>query len=264
MALAYPRALGPGVRRVIGDDELVEVGHDDGVTLLRPRRRGRALLVLHQRPPDTAAVLAEADRLAWLDARGGAPEVLASGRADEGDEALALRVASDALTAAAGYPLGPERLIDVLSAVLRELHDLDVSCCPFDASFDVLRREVEIRLERDQIVSATTGPYADRSPAALVDLLDSLFSSLDPSEAVMIHGGIRADRVWFDPAGGVSMTGWRRTGIGDRHVDLAAAAALVQDLYGPALVAPLLDGYGLDDVDLRRLDAHQLLAHLLR
>jgi hypothetical protein len=34
-------------------------------------------------------------------------------------------------------------------------------------------------------------------------------------------------------------------------------------VFGPAAVPPLLDAYGLDEIDLRRIDAHQLLTHLL-
>jgi aminoglycoside 3'-phosphotransferase II len=263
MGLDHPRAVGPGAREVLGDDELTEVGVDAGISLLRPAGPKRALLVLHQRAPDTTAVLDEADRLSWLAGRGPAPAVLASGRADEGDEVIVLRLAADAAPATLGHPMGPEALIEGLAAALRSLHALDTAQCPFDAA-DRLGSRVAGRIERGEIEAAPSGPYAGREPRELAALFEELCADLGPGDKpAFIHGGLLTDRVWFDPSGALTFTGWRHGGMGDRHLDLAAAAALATQLYGPALVAPLLDAYGLDDVDLRRLDAHQLLAHLL-
>jgi aminoglycoside phosphotransferase len=264
MAVDHPRAFGPGVREVLGDDDLVEIGRDAGVALLRPTRAGRAVLVLHQRPPDTSAALDEGDRLAWLAARGPGPEVIAAGRADEGDEAIVIRHGVDATPATLGHPMGPEALVDSLAAALRDLHALDVAQCPLDAGSARLRGVVDDRLGRGELEVATDGPYAGRAPEDLAALFDELIDDLGADEApVFVHGGLSSDRVWFDPSGNVSFTGWRNGGVGDRHLDLAAAAAIATTVHGPALVAPLFDAYGLDRVDLRRLDAHQLLAHLL-
>jgi aminoglycoside phosphotransferase len=264
MAHVAPRAFGPGVREVLGDDEFVEIGDDDGMTLLRPATAARALLVMHQVGPGPAAVLDDADRLGWLAGRSPGPAVLATGRADAGEETVVIRLATDAAPATRGHPMGAEALIEALAGGLRSLHSLDVDQCPFDAGPDRLRQRLDDRLERGEIDVATDGPYAGRMPADLAAIFDELTVELGPIEKpVFIHGGLRADRVWFDPSGSVTFTGWRHGGVGDRHLDLAAAAALVTDVHGPALVAPLLDAYGIEEVDLRRLDAHQLLAHLL-
>ena len=166
-------------------------------------------------------------------------------------------------TIATGHPLGPEHLATSLAERLRELHSLDVERCPLDASFDVLRREVDERRARGQLEVATAGPYAGRPVGELVDLVDSLMGALPRSEGVMIHGGLATERIWFDTTGALTFIGWRRGGVGDRHLDLAAAANLLAGLHGPSLVPVLFDAYGLDDVDPLRLDAHQLLAHLL-
>lgn len=256
--------VGPGVGEVIGDDQLVEVGRDGDVELHRPARPGRALLVLHQRSPDPAALLDEADRLAWLAGRGPAPAVIAAGRSDAGDETLVVRLGVDAAAATVGHPMGPEALIAEIAAGLRELHAIDVDGCPFTSSTDELRAVVAARLAGGEIPTAADGPYVGRAPEDLAALFDELTADLGPGDSpVFIHGGLNPERVWFDPSGTATFTGWSRGGVGDRHLDLAAAAGLATSLYGPALVAPLFDQYGLETVDLRRLDAHQLLAHLL-
>lgn len=266
MALDYPRALGPGVREVVGDDSLEELLVDDRVALLRPSRADRALLVLHQRPPDVIDVLDEVDRLSWLDGRGPAPALVATARADEGDEAAVVRLGVDATPASTGHPLGPEAMAEALAASLRALHTLEPAPCPFDASLETLLRLATDAVQGDTVAVAPSGPYAGRSADELLRILVELTEadrSAPTGDAVFVHGALRADRVWFAPDGSVTFTGWRRSGLGDRHLDLAAAAGMVTELHGPALVAPLLDAYGLDLVDLRRLDAAQLLVHLL-
>jgi aminoglycoside phosphotransferase len=261
MPLDYPRAYGPGVREVLGDDVLQEVAVDDGVALLRPQIPGRSLLVLHQRPPDIVATLDEADRLSWLAGRAGAPGVVAAGRADEGDEAVVLRLGHDSMSAGVGLPVGPEMFIEAVAAALRAVHELPVERCPFDASGDRLHQLAAQRVADGLVAVAADGAYVGREPADLLAVLADLVSP--DTEAVFIHAGLRGDRVWMGPDGTVAFTGWRRAGVGDHHVDLAAAAALAGELYGPAVVAPMLDAYGLDRVDLARLDAAQLLVHLL-
>jgi aminoglycoside phosphotransferase len=221
-------------------------------------------MVLHQRPPDTADLLDEADRLGWLAGRGGAPDVLASGRADEGDEAVVVRLATAAVRASDPHPLGPEPLATTLGAALRRLHTVDAGTCPLDASLRAQRQRVAERYRRGAIEVAPSGPYGGRPVADLLGVLDTRLATLgEIGRRVFVHGGLRPDRIWFVPDGEVVFTGWRRGGIGDPHLDLAAACALVIGLHGPALVAPLLDAYGLDEVDVQRLDACQLLVHLL-
>ncbi|MEM7140575.1 MAG: phosphotransferase [Actinomycetota bacterium] len=261
MPLDYPRSLGPGVREVIGDDPLDEIAVDEGVALLRPAIPGRSLLLAHQRPPDTDAVLDETDRLTWLAGRAGAPDVIASGRADEGDEALVVRLPHDASSGIDGHPMGPEALATSLAGMLRELHDLPTRSCPFDASVDVLRGRAARRIERGLVTRTDEGPYARRPPVDLLALHGRL--ELSDTAPTVIHGALRAERVWLSPDGSAAFTGWRGAGVGDPHIDLAAAAAIVHQLHGPALVGPLLDAYGLDRIDLARLDAAQLLVHLL-
>lgn len=266
MTLTYPRRLAPGVERVVGTDALVEVGMDGSIAVLRSERGTRDIAILHQRPPDTEPLLALADRLAWLDGRVHAPRILAAGRAVEGDEAVVICLHAAAATADSGlHPLQPAVVVTRLGEVLREIHNVPATDVPFDSSPARLRDLAAARVERALITTAGDGPYATRDPAELLSILDSLLAELDPDleEPVLIHGRPTVANIWFEPSGDLVLTGWTVAGVGDRHHDLAVAAASVADLYGPGVVAPMLDTYGLDVIDLSRLDAHQLLAHLL-
>lgn len=266
---ADARSLGPGVRAALDDrgvtaDDLVEATVDGDITLLRPGGDNADLAVLHQPGGAPGALLDEVDRLLWLAGGGPAPEMVATGRADDGSESAAIRLGSAAATAQHGHPMGPEALVKTLAGSLRSLHDRATDHCPFVADTEALRAVVDGRIEIGVIAETVDGPYAGRSAPELAaifdDLMDELGESRDP---VFVHAALRPDRIWLDPDGTATFLGWQWSGLGDRHVDVAAVATLLTRLHGPALVAPFVEAYGFDRIDLRRLDAHQLLAHLL-
>ena len=267
MAPGRPRSYGPGVRIALDDlgvdpADLVAVGDDRGVDLLRVPES--PIAVLHQSAPDNDALLDEADRLLWLAGIAPAPEMIASARADDGDEAIVVRLGAGATNAAEGHPMGPEALVEALAGALATLHGRPVRHCPFSADRDALRRIVDQRIERGLVAEAVDGPYAGRTAADLASIFDALTADLgEVDDPVFVHGGLALSRIWLDPTGALTFLGWQWAGVGDRHVDLAAAAALLTHLHGPALVAPFMEAYGFERVDARRLDAQQLLAHLL-
>jgi aminoglycoside 3'-phosphotransferase-2 len=269
VASDQPPSFGPGVRAAIGGlglgpSDLGAAGADRGVTLLRPATAGADVGVLYQPAPNPFALLDEADRLLWLAGIAPAPRVVAAGRADDGDEAVVVRLGVDATSAAVGHPMGPEALVDTLATALDALHRRPIEHCPFAADTETLRRIVDDRVARGLVVDAVDGPYAGRGATELAGIFDALMADLgEATDPVFVHGALDPSRIWLDPSGEVTFLGWQWAGVGDRHVDLAAAAMLLTHLYGPALVAPFFDAYGFDRVDLRRLDAHQLLVHLL-
>ena len=262
-------ALGPGVRTALAGlllhpADFTPVCVDRGVTLLRPVAARADVALLHQPAPATSALLDEADRLLWLAGTAPAPRVIAAGRTDEGDEGVVVALGADATSATAGHPMGPEALIASLAAALDALHRRPTEHCPFPADTAALRRVVDERIARGLVPAAVTGPYVGRTATELVSIFDALVADLgEVADPVFVHGALAPSRIWLDPSGGVTLLGWQWSGVGDRHVDLAAAASLLTRLHGPALVAPFFDAYGFDRVDVRRLDAHQLLAHLL-
>ncbi|MEQ8840372.1 MAG: phosphotransferase [Acidimicrobiales bacterium] len=252
------------MRKVLGEHDLDGLAVDGGIELLRVNPAELALAVLHQRAPDTGPLLDEVDRLLWLANVPPAPEVIATGRSDGGDETVVLALGRDAVSAEHGHPMGPEALASSLATALSDLHARPAQHCPFTADAATLRRVVDQRIDAGAVTDVDDGPYAGRDAGSLAAIFDQLTADLGPpDDPVFIHAGLAAKRLWLDPAGGLTLLGWRWAGVGDRHLDLAAAAAMLTSLYGPALVGPFIESYGFDRVDLRRLDAHQILAHLL-
>jgi aminoglycoside 3'-phosphotransferase-2 len=265
MPLPYPRPVPPQIEVVLGDDELIEVDTAaGGVCRLRPARPGRAVLVLHARPPDQRQVAEEMERLFWLSGRAGSAEVLATGRAEEGDEVAVIRMAVGAVPAThREHGVDPGTVAVVLGEAIRDVHLLPVEGAPVAASIADLRREASHRVSHGLVSRRPDGPYRSEAPERLLATLDSLLDDLPVATTTIVHGNPTLEHLWIAPDQSFSLTGWSRTGIGDPHRDLAIACRSLTATFGPAVVAPFLDAYGLDDVDLRRLDAHQLLDHLL-
>jgi len=256
---------------VIGSDPLVPcqpVGLEPGgVAHLRPERSGRDVMVLHSHEAGAQEVPSAADRLLWLSGRASAPELLASGRSDGQQESAVIRMPWAAVSAADPlHPVTPENLARLMGSTLREIHDLPTADCPYDSSVGTWRQRAAERVHSGQIASATDGPYARVEPERLLDVLDELIDTIGGRPVsepdVLVHGLPGLAHTWLIPDGTMAFTGWQNFGSGDRHHDLAVAAAAITELYGPPLVPLMLDEYGLGLVDPRRLDLHQLLVHL--
>ena len=103
-----------------------------------------------------------------------------------------------------------------------------------------------------------TGPYLGRPVLELARLPQRPFPSF--RRLFVRRVPIRAGLTLADCAirdGRIVIDGLRADG--DREIELAAAAVALGGRYGSAVVAPLLDAYGMDQFDLRRLDTAQLL-----
>lgn len=260
--------VGPALRAVLGDDALAGT-HDpdhcpEGVSHLRPVAAGRDIMVLHQRESRADSLTELADRLLWLDGRAGAPEMIASGRNDELEEALVIRMPTQAVVASDPFhPIDPESLARLIGTSLGEVHAVETNDCPFESSVSRWRAKAAARVQQGEIEVVESGPYARLTPDHLLDVLDELIGTTPTADDdVLIHGLAATDHLWVVPSGSIVFTGWQMCGVGNRHHDLAVAAASLTGQFGAALVPPMLEAYGLDLVDLRQLDMHQLLVYL--
>jgi aminoglycoside 3'-phosphotransferase II len=176
---------------------------------------------------------------------------------------VARPVPDGAMSLAAGIPVNPESISRALGSALAELHTIPVDDCPFSAlDGDVLSGRARGCVEASPL-TADDGPYRGIAPARLLQILDDQMAGLVEVLPVIVHGSLTASAVWFHPESGLSLTTWASVGLGDRHLDLAMGAKLLGDTYGYAVVAPFFEAYDLDWVDAVRLDAFQLLVHLL-
>ena len=263
--------LGPGVRAVVGADEMVTIApsaaESDQVSLLRPVAPNRHILIMHDRAGTARYLPSLAERLLWLDGRVHAPELIASARSEDLSETLVIRLHAEAMVASdALVPVDPESMARQMGNSLRSIHDLPVAGCPFESSIAHWRGVAGERVDAGLVRPQASGPYAGLEAEHLLDVFDQLNADSGGNDADtdlgFIHGSPTREQIWLVPDGSLVFTSWQNCGIGDRHHDLAVAAADLVRTFGPALVPPFLDSYGIDRVRPERLDRHQLLVHL--
>ena len=108
--------------------------------------------------------------------------------------------------------------------------------------------------------TVTAGPLRGRGVEELAGLAAAAVAALPterPSTLVKVTPGLALEACHISTRGDVEIAD--ATVWGDPHLDLAAAAVGVAERFGTAVVAPLVDAYGVDAVDLRTLDTCQQL-----
>lgn len=155
-------------------------------------------------------------------------------------------------------PIDPEQAATTLGSVLAARH-ATVPTATGAVGLVAFARAVQAASEAHDDAPMAAGPYLDRSRRDLariaVETVDAL-PALDDAPAA-ITPGLSLDVVLLRRDGSIDIDG--PTVAGDRHLDIARIAVALAIRFGTAVVAPFLAAYGLDQVDLRRLDTCQLL-----
>ncbi len=161
-------------------------------------------------------------------------------------------------------PVDPEAVTRSLGSTLATRHGVGgastrgvvVAGSPVLSLHHLAAHLVAAAEQRGGVVSI--GPLEGRDLRELADLAERAVDGL-PIEwpVVPVRPGLNLDHCMISTRGDVEVVG--QTVWGDRHLDLAAAAVGVAARFGSAVVAPLVDAYGADGVDLLTLDVCQQL-----
>ena len=155
-------------------------------------------------------------------------------------------------------------LIDLVADALRALHAVDVAGCPFDAGIGALLSEATERVASGQAtVDRFDPPYQRHSPTELLDLVQAGRPS-EPSHPTLVHGTARLGHLLVVHGAASEWTDLARSGLGDPYRDLATLAVDLAGTVSGEALGPFVDRYGLDRVDVARLDWHVTLDQLLR
>ncbi|WP_249643600.1 APH(3') family aminoglycoside O-phosphotransferase [Nocardia sputi] len=199
--------------------------------------------------------VAEYERLTWLRGRGiDLPEVAAFEDdvlvlADAGAPSLAARARSEGAYAAS--------IGTVMGAILRRLHSIPVTECPFDGGLDVVlaqarRNVVEGLVDADDFDDDNAGS----TPA---DVLARLRAQRpEQGDPVVAHGDFTPPNVLEN---GILLD-VGALGVADRYRDLALAVRDLRADFGEAEVSAFFTAYGLADPDESRLEYYRLLDEL--
>ncbi len=197
-----------------------------------PARSAQVSLVLKWVPaatraawPDEPSLADEARRLEWLAGRHPAPELVAAGVSDDGDEHLLTRALTGESAVTERWRAEPRLAVRVLGESLRALHEsLSAADCPFPCT-------------------APLGPALPTDPEPRA------------SDRVVAHGDACAPNTLLDARGAfLAHVDVGALGVGDRWLDLAAGAQSLAWNYGPGFESLYFAAYGVDP-DEERLAA---------
>ncbi len=197
-----------------------------------------------KRGPDAVA---DFERLTWLGEQGIAVPAIAIFE----DDVLVL---ADAGVPSLANHRAPGAL---LGRVLRRLHEIPVSACPFDGRLDVVleqarRQVVEGLVDAEDFDDDNIG----RTPEHVLEQLLAQRPAFE--DLVVAHGDYTPSNVL---EGGIVIdTG--RLGVADRYRDLALARRDLLDDFGQAEFDAFRAAYGLAELDPIRLEYYRLLDEL--
>jgi aminoglycoside phosphotransferase len=150
-------------------------------------------------------------------------------------------------------------LADAFADLLRAVHSLPAADCPFDRSLGLTIPAAEAavgagHVDLDDLDPGRQGWTAER-------LLARLHTTRPATEELVVcHGDPTLANVFCDDHGhltGVIDVG--RLGVADRYLDLAIASRSLTSRWHQAYGSRLLRRYGLDRVDLGKIQFYRLL-----
>ncbi len=153
--------------------------------------------------------------------------------------------------------LEPERLVRLVAAALRRLHDLDPAACPFDHRLERRLDTVRQRVEAGLVDEADfDDDHRGRSATELYRLLLDRRPAVE--DLVVAHGDACLPNLLAEGRRFSGFIDCGRLGVADRHQDLALAARDIEAELGAAWAEAFLVEYG-GDIDGERLAYFRLL-----
>ena len=231
---------------------------DRGVLTYRVDADDGSRLVKLADGADPFAVVAEVDRLDWIDGRLSTPRVLASAAVPTGGHVAVLTLPAGSAVDGPEHRVEPETTVDAIGRALAAVHALDADDCPFRMTLDLRLRSIRRRLNAGAYDPGLfTGAFRGRDPETLFALVDQ--RRPDGEDLVFTHGRFVPESLVAEPGGPPVVLDWAYGGMADRYVDLARVTGWVAERFGSELAARFVDSYGLERPDYDKLDYYAVL-----
>lgn len=167
------------------------------------------------------------------------------------------QTAAQALRAKAG---AGQDVVDALARFLRRLHAVPVNACPFNGHHAYRLVRARARIDAD-LVDADDFD-TEREGWTAEDVWTEIQTLLPlQGDRVVTHGDFSLDNLMIREGEVTGCIDVGRMGVADRYQDLAILWNSL-GAFGPELQARLLEQYGVEEPDQRRLRFHLLLDEL--
>ncbi|WP_050614934.1 APH(3') family aminoglycoside O-phosphotransferase [Bacillus testis] len=149
-------------------------------------------------------------------------------------------------------------VIDQFAALLRAIHQLPVSACPFKETLDVKKGHIQKRLAAALVDSNDfEQEFAGMEPQALFELWQH--KTPDDEDLVVVHGDYTLKNVIGYNGVVAGMIDCGRSGVGDRYQDLAIAFRDISKRASKEAAYYFLDCYGQWSVDEEKLSFYIMM-----
>lgn len=210
-------------------------------------------------PPLEEELLAEKERLEWLQGRLPVPEVIAF--STDGRRAYLLLSEVPGLESYnEAFAQDITTVVRLLAEGLQLIHQVEIVHCPFDQRLTSKMAQARQRVQAGLVdVSDFDEQRKGMGADELFELL--VASRPDVEEVVFTHGDYCLPNILIDPSAAriSGFIDWGRAGIADRYQDLALAARSLTYNFGPGWEPLLWESYGLQTVDRARIEFYQML-----
>lgn len=200
----------------------------------------------------------EAERIGWLSAHVEVPAIVAL-HLEATVEYLITEGLPGTMACDPVWAGDLQALFSAVAAAMRHLHETPSISCPFDRSPKTLLDLAQRRIEAGSVDPADFGEeFRGRTPDQLLRRLRHRI----PERFVptVVHGDFSLPNVLV--ADGVGFVDLARSGVGDRHIDLAVAARSIAYNWGEQWVPRFFEAYG-QFPDPERLAWYRMLDELL-
>ncbi len=223
------------------------------------RPDGPACYLKMAAPPLDEELLAEKQRLEWLQGRLPVPEIDAF-YADSRRTCLLLSEIPGLEACDAAFAQDIPTVVRLLAQGLRLIHQLEIVACPFDQR---LTQRMALAKRRVQAGVIDESDFDEQRKGMHADELFQVLLKRRPNieEVVFTHGDYCLPNILLDPSA-TRVSGfvdWGRAGIADRYQDLALAARSLTHNFGQGWEPLFWEAYGLQTVDQARIEFYQLL-----
>jgi aminoglycoside phosphotransferase len=197
----------------------------------------------------TFSVLREARVLQWLSGKLKVAELVAVAEGDAMEFMITRAVPGEPLSARIrrGQPVAEHFL-----QAIRQLHDVPLNDCPFDATLAIRLQELDYLLSHDLIdneYDLSSWPGLD-TPQQLLTYLQAHQPEQEP---VFSHGDLGDSNVFVDSREQLYFIDWGRGGIADPWLDIAFAHRNLREAVNSAVADAFLSSVNMPDRPEKRL-----------